>query len=665
MPNYQKKNLSDLDLKGKKVIMRVDFNVPMNDQGEITDDKRIKAALSSIQDILDQGAALLLVTHLGRPKKGFEDKYSLKPVAKHLAALLNREVIMAADVVGPDAQEKAKALQAGQILLLENVRFHPEETKNDPTFAKQLASMADLYVNDAFGTAHRAHASTEGLAHFLPSAVGHLVEKELQAMGETLNYPDRPFTAILGGAKVSDKIQVIKNLLDKVDNLLIGGAMAFTFLKAQGAEIGKSLCEEEYLDLAKGLLAEAKEKGVKLYLPEDVVEAAAFAADADHDVCPAMQLKETYMGLDIGPKTRETYREVVLASKTVVWNGPMGVFEMLAFAEGTKAVAQALADSKAVTIIGGGDSAAAIKQLGLEEAVTHVSTGGGASLELLEGKTLPGIDAVMDKKGRRIFACGNRKMNLENPAASHKFNLALLEALAPLAKKDGGIQARMGAGIPYTALPGALEDFAGTDFKVLAENCHFEDKGAYTGEISPKALAEMGVWGVILGHSERREYFAETDELINKKIKAARAWGLQIILCCGESLAIREEGTYLDFIRNQIQKALAEIPAKELPFITIAYEPIWAIGTGKTASTDQAEEVCREIRKEVASLYSKDLAEAMTILYGGSVNDKNAAGLFGAADIDGGLIGGACLKADGYATIVDLASAATEEKAKA
>lgn len=394
-----KKTIKDVNVEGKRVFVRCDFNVPLDAEGNITDDNRIRAALPTIKYLLDHGAKVVLASHLGRPKNGPEEKYSLKPVAKRLNELLGGKVTMANDVIGEDAQVKVAALKNGEAVLLENVRFHKEEEKNDSEFAKKLAAFADIYVNDAFGTAHRAHASTEGISHFVKTSVaGFLIEKELEIMGGALNNPKRPFVAILGGAKVSDKIGVINNLLEKVDKLLIGGAMAYTFIVAKGGKVGKSMLETDKVDLAKELLEKAAAKGVELYLPVDTVIAKEFKADAESKVCPTMEIPDEWEGLDIGPKTAEIFADVIKSAKTVIWNGPMGVFEFPKFAVGTKAVAQALADNpEATTIIGGGDSAAAIEQLGYADKVTHISTGGGASLEYLEGKVLPGIACLNDK----------------------------------------------------------------------------------------------------------------------------------------------------------------------------------------------------------------------------------------------------------------------------
>ena len=392
-----KKTVKDIDLKGKKVFVRCDFNVPMDENQNITDNTRIVAALPTIKYLLEQNCKLILASHLGRPKGEFKPEFSLAPVAKELSKLLGQEVIMAKDVIGEDACEKAANLKEGEILLLENVRFHKEETDNDPEFCKKLASMAEVYVNDAFGTAHRAHASTTGIASYLPAVSGFLIEKELQFLGNAVNNPERPFVAILGGAKVSDKIGVIDSLLEKVDTLMIGGGMAYTFFKAQGYEVGNSICEMDKLDLAKEAMEKAKQKGVKLMLPVDTKVGKEFKPDTESKIVSYTEIPAEWEGFDIGPETIKMFEEELRKAKTVVWNGPLGLFEFDQFAIGTNSIAKVLSEIDATTIIGGGDSAAAVKKAGLEDKMTHISTGGGASLEFLEGKKLPGIEALMDK----------------------------------------------------------------------------------------------------------------------------------------------------------------------------------------------------------------------------------------------------------------------------
>ena len=392
-----KKTVRDIDLKGKKVFVRCDFNVPMDKEQNITDNTRIVAAIPTIKYLLEQNCKIILASHLGRPKGEVKPEYSLKPVAKELSRLLDTEVIMANDVIGEDATSKADNLKEGEILLLENVRYHREETDNDPEFAKKLADMAEIFVNDAFGAAHRAHASTTGIANYIPGVSGFLIEKELTVLGNAINNPERPFMAILGGAKVSDKIGVIDSLLDKVDTLMIGGGMAYTFFKAQGYNVGNSLCEVDKIDLALNAMEKAKQKGVKLLLPVDTKIGKEFKPDTESKTVAWTEIPNEREGFDIGEETIEMFKEELKNAKTVIWNGPLGLFEFDQFAIGTNSIAKALADVDCIKIIGGGDSAAAVEKAGLAEKFTHISTGGGASLEFLEGKKLPGIEALLEK----------------------------------------------------------------------------------------------------------------------------------------------------------------------------------------------------------------------------------------------------------------------------
>ena len=397
MAEYNKKTVEDIDVSGKRVLVRVDFNVPLDADFNVTDDTRIVGSLDTIRYLCGKGARVILVSHLGRPKKGFEAKFSMKPAADRLAELLGKPVALAADVIGEDAVSKAAALKDSDVLVLENVRFHPEEEKNDPAFAKQLASLADIYVNDAFGTAHRAHASTEGVAAYLPAVCGFLIKKEIEFMGKALSDPARPFVAILGGAKVSDKIEVIENLIEKCDSIIIGGGMLYTFIRAEGHGTGKSLCEEDKIGLAGDLLKKAEARGVKFYLPIDTIVAKEFKNDTEFKSVPIDAMPDDWLGLDIGDGTIDLFRGVIAEAKTIVWNGPMGVFEMPNYAKGTMEIARAISESGAISIVGGGDSAAAVEQFGFADKMSHISTGGGASLEFLEGKTLPGIAALLDK----------------------------------------------------------------------------------------------------------------------------------------------------------------------------------------------------------------------------------------------------------------------------
>lgn len=636
-----KKTVRDLDVADKKVLVRVDFNVPLNDKGEITDDTRITASLPTIQYLLEQKAAVILMAHLGRPKGQVKPELSLAPVAKHLGKLLGKKILFAPDCVGEAAQSAASKLKPGHILLLENLRFHKEEEKNDMEFAEKLASLADLYVNDGFGVSHRAHASVEGVTHFLPAAAGFLLEKEIQYVGQAVTNPLHPFVAIIGGAKVSDKIGVISNLLDKVDTLLIGGGMANTFLAAQGYKMGKSLVEEDKLDLAKELLAKAKKNKVNMLLPTDLVMAAAFAPDAEHVTEKVKNLNQAYMALDIGAETSKAYAEALADAKMIVWNGPMGVFEMDAFCKGTEAVAKAVAKSRATSIVGGGDSVAAIEKLGLAKRITHISTGGGASLEYLEGKVLPGVAALDDL--RRKMIAGNWKM--------HKTVSEAVELAEDIVMETNGTLNEVVIFPPFTALETVADAIDGKHVGYGAQDLHWEDKGAFTGAVSGAMIADICAEYVLVGHSERRTIFGENEKIVASKIIAAYRNGLKPMLCVGENLAEREAGKTARKINMQLKSALRVISAEDAENLVVAYEPIWAIGSGKAATPEDALEVCTLIREKIGKIFTPDIARKVRILYGGSVNEKNAAS-FNLSGIDGVLVGGASLKADTFAAIV-------------
>lgn len=636
-----KKTVRDLDVAGKKVLVRVDFNVPLNDKGEITDDTRITASLPTIQYLLEQKAAVILMAHLGRPKGQVKPELSLAPVAKHLGKLLGKKILFAPDCVGEVAQAAASKLKPGHILLLENLRFHKEEEKNDMDFAEKLASLADLYVNDGFGVSHRAHASVEGVTHFLPAAAGFLLEKEIQYVGQAVTNPLHPFVAIIGGAKVSDKIGVISNLLDKVDTLLIGGGMANTFLAAQGYKMGKSLVEEDKLDLAKELLAKAKKNKVNMLLPTDLVMAAAFAPDAEHVTEKVKNLNQAYMALDIGAETSKAYAEALADAKMIVWNGPMGVFEMDAFCKGTEAVAKAVAKSRATSIVGGGDSVAAIEKLGLAKRITHISTGGGASLEYLEGKVLPGVAALDDL--RRKMIAGNWKM--------HKTVSEAVELAEDIVMETNGTLNEVVIFPPFTALETVADAIDGKHVGYGAQDLHWEDKGAFTGAVSGAMIADICAEYVLVGHSERRTIFGENEKIVASKIIAAYRNGLKPMLCVGENLAEREAGKTARKINMQLKSALRVISAEDAENLVVAYEPIWAIGSGKAATPEDALEVCTLIREKIGKIFTPDIARKVRILYGGSVNEKNAAS-FNLSGIDGVLVGGASLKAETFAAIV-------------
>ncbi len=635
-----KKSLKNIEVAGKKVLVRVDFNVPMDDAGNITDDTRIVASLETINYLLQSQAAVILMAHFGRPKGKVNAKYSLAPVAKYLSELIHQPVAFAEDCIGPKAEEAASQLQPGQVLLLENLRFHSEEEADDMEFAEQLASLADMYVNDGFGVSHRAHASVEGVTHYLPAAAGFLLEKEIQYLGNAVKSPARPFVAIIGGAKVSDKIGVIENLLNKVDALIIGGGMANTFLAAQGYKMGKSLIEADKLELAKQLLAAAKAKGVRMLLPVDMVMAEAFAPDAKHQVEAIDSLNQDYMALDIGPQSAELFAAEVLKAKTIVWNGPMGVFEMDAFCKGTEKVAEAMAKSKGITIVGGGDSVAAIEKLGLAQKIKHISTGGGASLEYLEGKILPGIASLDDL--RRPMIAGNWKM--------HKNVDEALELAENIVTDTYGCTHEIVIFPPFTALETIAAAIDGKEVGYGAQNLYQEANGAFTGEISGSMLNDIGCQYVLVGHSERRTIMGESNKLVAAKVQAAFANDLIPMLCVGENLEERENDKTERKIAMQLTTALKELTATQVSSMIIAYEPIWAIGTGMTASSEDAEVVCKFIRAKIAKMFGTAAADAVRILYGGSVKAANAHS-FHVDGIDGVLVGGASLEASSFADI--------------
>ncbi len=636
--------VKEADLKGKRVLVRVDFNVPVKN-GVVTDDTRIRAALPTLSYILSQGASLVVMSHYGRPKGQKNPEFSMAPIASVFEKELGRKVTLAPDVIGEEVEKLVNALKPGDVLLLENVRWYKEEEANDPGYAKALASYGDVYVNDAFGTAHRAHASTEGVAHYLPSYAGLLIEKEVRFMAPLLENPEHPFVAIIGGSKVSSKISVLKSLVKTCDTVVIGGGMAYTFLKVLGHSVGKSLVEDDYLDTAKEFLAAAEEKGVKVILPVDHVCAEAFDENAAAVYVDGQDVPENLMGLDIGNKTVQMIVDALKDAKNVVWNGPMGVFEFAQFAKGTEAVAKALAESKAVSVVGGGDSVAAINKFGLASKISHVSTGGGASLEFLEGKTLPGI-AALEKKTRKIYIAGNWKMNLL-PSEAKKYAAELADAY-----KASGCDCRFMIACPFVDLPGVVEAVKGSPVIVAAENMADHTSGAYTGEVSPLMLKDLGVNTVIIGHSERRQYYGETDEVVNRKVLLALENGMEVVMCVGETLSEREGGKLEEVLSRQLSVGLRGVTEDQIESVTIAYEPVWAIGTGKTATPEDADSAHAFIRSTVANLFSKSVAEKLIIQYGGSVKAENVKALMAKENIDGALVGGASLTLEKFLPIM-------------
>jgi triosephosphate isomerase len=643
----RKKTIRDVELKGKKVFVRVDFNVPLDKEGHITDDSRIIASLPTINYLLDNGAKIIIASHMGRPKGKYLDELRLDPVAKRLSELLGKDV-KKMDVVLDDYVKKAISnMKSGEIILLENIRMDKRETDNDLSFAEELASLADLFVNDAFGTAHRAHASTEGITKFIPSVAGLLMEKELAHLGKVLEKPEKPFVVIIGGAKVTDKIGIIENLLDTVDTILIGGGMANTFLLAEGNKIGKSLVEEEKVALAKEILEEAKKLKVNILLPVDCVTAFGLEDKEGIETCLVSQVKDDKMILDIGPETVKLYEKQLKNAKTVVWNGPMGVFEIDEFSKGTEGVAKSVANSEAFSIVGGGDSMAALKKVGLSYKITHISTGGGASLEFLEGKVLPGIEALNDKeydKARRPVIIGNWKMHMNKIETKNFFNDFFKEF------KENGLET--GFCVPFTALP-AIEEFKGMGVKIGAQNFYPQDKGAFTGEVSLKMLKEYDIDYIIIGHSERRSIFKEDDNLVREKLEKAISDKVTPVFCIGESLEEREEGSTEKVLTRQLETAFTNISSQDAEKIITAYEPVWAIGTGKTATKEMAEETIAFIRKWFEQKYGSKTSDRIRIQYGGSVKPENIKDFMEMPNIDGALVGGASLKSADFLALIN------------
>ena len=644
-----KRSLTDYPLAGKRVLVRVDFNVPL-EGGRVVDDTRIRAALPTIAYLLDQGCSVVLMSHLGRPKGAVVDELRMAPVAARLSELLGRPVATADDCVGPAVAEAAAALRAGDVLVLENLRFHAEETGNDDVFARQLAALGDVYVNDAFGTAHRAHASTEGVTHYLPAVAGLLMTKELEILGRLLRDPARPFVVVLGGLKVSDKISLIRHMLTIADTVLIGGAMANAFLAARGYEVGASKGAGDEVTVAGEILAEAGTARGHLVIPVDVVAAREAVAGAPSRVAPADGIAADEMALDIGPQTIAEFVRQLRGAGTIYWNGPMGLFEIDEFSAGTRAVGEAIAAGVAVTVAGGGDTVSAVRRFGLEARLTHVSTGGGASMEFLEGRALPGVEALMERStapttsGRRPLMAGNWKM-YKTRAETRTFFDAFVPQVAGVDDRDILLCP------PDVCLETALAATAGSKVAVGAQTMHYAAEGAFTGETAPGMLTELGVPYVILGHSERRQYYNENDADLARKVRAALDAGLRPVLCCGETLEEREGGRTESKVGGQLDAGLAEISAAELAGVAIAYEPIWAIGTGVTATPEQAQETVAFVRRRVRERFG-DAADGVRILYGGSVKAANIDTLMAQPDIDGVLVGGASLDPVEFARIV-------------
>ncbi len=643
-----KRSVTEYPLAGKRVFCRVDFNEPIV-RGEVADDMRIRATLPTINYLLEQDCSVILASHLDRPQGKVVEGSRLEPVARRLQELTGRRVRKMDDCVGPEVREAAKRLQPGEIMLLENVRFYAEETANDRDFARQLAELADVYVDDAFGAAHRAHASIEGITRFLPSVAGLLMIRELEILSRLLRDPARPFIVVLGGAKVSQKITLIRRMLRLADRILVGGAMANAFLVAQGHDVGRSLCEADQVEVAAEVLAAAATGTCRLLLPTDVVVADEAAAGAAMEVVPVDGIDPQKMALDIGPETIKSHVRELRNAGTIYWNGPMGLFEINEFGAGTKAIGEAMAASASVTVAGGGDTVAAARKYGLEARFTHVSTGGGASLQFLEGRSLPGVEALMERgvtaaAGRRPLIAGNWKMYKTRPET-----VEYLREFVPLVRSAG--ERDVVVCPSFVCLESAMGEVVRTNVAIGAQTMAASDEGASTGEVSPEMLREVGAHYVILGHSERRNYPSDTDRMLAHKVRAALNKGIRPILCVGETLEERESGLTEAKVGGQIDAGLADVSAAEFALVAVAYEPIWAIGTGRQATPDMAQETISFMRERLRSTFG-GAADAVRILYGGSVNGGSIDALMAQPDIDGVLVGGASLDPNEFARIV-------------
>ena len=639
-------SIRDLKTGGKRIFLRADLNVPIKD-GKILDDTRIRSVLRTIRYLIEQGSPVVLASHLGRPKGQIVPDFSMKPVAEKLKEILTEtRIIFARDCIGKRVEAMAAGLRPGELLVLENLRFHPEETANDPDFAAKLALLGDIYVNDAFGTSHREHASMVGVPEILGGGyVGFLVEKELRVLGELVKHPRKPYTVILGGVKVSDKVALIENVLPKLDNLIVGGAMAFTFFRAMGLETGTSIVEEERVQTARDIIKAAEVRGVNLILPVDIV--CAVSAESDPVVRRFDDLPPDMAGFDIGPESIELFRGIMMKSRTIFWNGPMGLFEIRPFDVGTRQLAAFMADATsfgATAVVGGGDSMHAVREAGVAEQITHVSTGGGASLKLLQGEELPALEHLK-VDGVKPFVGANWKMN-----GSLTMGKEYITAL------DEGNVNYFGADVvlfaPFTLLStlAPLAEKAG--IHLGGQDLFWEGKGAFTGEISAGMLKEAGCTWFLAGHSERRHVLGETNEIVRKKVQAGLLAELSCVLCVGELLEQREAGKTEEVVRHQLESALKGIENATPYNLIIAYEPVWAIGTGKTATPDEAQRMHSLIRKWISEIMDGEFAEEIGIIYGGSVSSSNAAEVMSGKDVNGALVGGASLKADSFIEIV-------------
>lgn len=639
-------SIGEVRTGGRAVFLRADLNVPV-ENGRVMDDSRIAAVLPTLTRILDHGSPVILASHLGRPGGVPDPRYSMTPVAERLSELLEGYgVILAGGVTGPRVKAMARGLSPGQVLVLENLRFDPGEEKNDETLARGLAELAEIYVNDAFGTCHREHASTAGVPVVMGGGyTGYLVEKELEAFGRMIRHPVRPFTVIMGGAKVSDKVAVIRHVLPKLDNLLIGGAMAFTFMRARGVSTGKSLVEEDRIETAREIMEEAVKHRVNLLLPVDFT--CAPAPDKPSLTVPWDAVPDGMAGYDIGPDSAARFRDVMMESSTIVWNGPMGLFEKAPFDRSTRQIAKALADATAKgakTIVGGGDSLRAVTEAGVDHLVTHASTGGGASLELLQGKELKALKHIAVQGVKPLVG------------ANWKMNGTLSHALDYLDRMLEGNPGHFGADVvlfpPFTMIEALAGPASEAGVHLGGQDLHWEPRGAFTGEISPGMLLEAGCDWFIAGHSERRHILGEDDKVVAGKLQAGVDAGLKGILCVGETLAQRESGDAEAVVESQLDSALKGLRGADPSSLAVAYEPVWAIGTGRNATPGEAGRMHGVIRERIGKILGEEFAREIRIIYGGSVKPENSREILAQPGVDGALVGGASLDAHSFLDIL-------------
>ena len=648
-------SIREADLAGRRVFLRADLNVPL-ERDVVADDTRLAAVIPTIIHLLQGGASIVLASHLGRPKGEPDSKLSLEPVAQRLGELLGKRIHFAPDSVGKRVESMAAGLKPGDILLLENLRFHAGEKAGDLHLAEQLAALAEVYCNDAFATSHRAHASMSGVPGCMGGGyVGLLVERELEAFEEAMEQPRKPVTLLMGGAKVSDKVAVLEHLVPRVDRVLIGGAMAFTFLRAKALDTGKSLVEEDLVGTAARIMEMAESQGTELLLPPDFMAARSPDEAQSAETVDADAIPDHLAGLDVGPKTIDLFSRAILDSGTVIWNGPMGMFEVEPFDRATRQLAEVVAEATeqgATTLIGGGDSARAVAEAGCARRVSFVSTGGGASLTLLQGEELPALRPLREGiPPLRYFIGGNWKMN-----GTPEGGLSFLEALS-----QGGstcLPADVVIFPPFTLLSGMASKAWSAGVTLGGQDLYHEAKGAFTGEISAGMLADAGCCWFLAGHSERRHVLGEDDRVVRRKLEAGLRAGLRGVLCVGELLEEREEGRTEEVVRRQIEAALKDLDCWSPGNLVVAYEPVWAIGTGETATPEEANRVHGLIRQWLAALAGDAYARETRIVYGGSVKPDNALEILAGTHVNGALVGGASLKADSFGEIV-LASAST------